>query len=100
MARVLHYVHLWQPRPDALHGGHRRRVGDLPLAESVPFAAIDFEPLLEGDAFVVSYGGEAPAISYVMATPVELWEAQDENGQVLFLEIVGLNGHKTLLSFD
>jgi hypothetical protein len=75
-------------------------VGDLPLTESAPFAAIDFDSLLKGDAFVISYGSEAPTTSHVITTPVELWEAQDVNGQVVSLEIIDLNGHKTILNFE
>jgi hypothetical protein len=77
-------------------------VGEMPMTDSTPFTAIDFDPLLKGDDddFVISFGGEAPSTSHIVSTPVELWEAQDENRKVVALEIVDLNGHKTILSFD
>ena len=75
-------------------------VGDLALAKSTPFAAIDFDPLSKGDDFVISYGSEAPTTSHVITSPVELWEAQDTNGRAVSLEIIDLNNHKTILNLD
>jgi len=75
-------------------------VGDLNLAKSTPFAAIDFDSISKGNDFVISYGSEAPTTSHVIATPAELWEVQDVNGRVLSLQIIDLNGHKTILSFE
>lgn len=75
-------------------------VGELPLAKSAPFAAIDFDSLSKGDSFVISYGSEAPSTSHVINAPVELWEALDVNGRVVSLEIIDLSGHKTILNFD
>ena len=75
-------------------------VGDLPLAKLTPFAAIDFDSLSKGNDFVISYGSEAPTTSHVITTPVELWEAQDINGRVVSLQIIDLNGHKTILNFE
>jgi hypothetical protein len=99
----------WSEFCDTFTNGNRGRllsmeiigddVGDLPLTKSTPFAAIDFDSLSKGDDFVISYGSEAPTTSHVITAPVELWEAQDVNGRVVSLEIVDLNGHKTILNF-
>ncbi|KPK13070.1 MAG: hypothetical protein AMJ56_03650 [Anaerolineae bacterium SG8_19] len=75
-------------------------VGDLSLTKSTPFAAIDFDSISKGDNFVISYGSEAPTTSHVITRPVELWETQDVKGRVVSLEIVDLDGHKTILNFD
>ena len=60
-------------------------VGDQPLAQSTPFAAIYFDSLLKGNVFVISYGSEAATTSHVNSAPVELRDAQDANDQVVSL---------------
>ncbi len=99
----------WQEYCDTFTNGNRGRpvsitvveedMGVL-LAEAVPFSAIDYDPQGKGDDFVISYGDKAPLTSHIVNVPVELWQAQDEYGKVIALEIINTENTKTILKFD
>ena len=100
----------WEEFCDTFTQGNRDRtvsieivgpeVGDQRLANAVPFSAIDFDTLYKGDTFILSYGSEAPLTTHTIPVPAELWQAQDENGVVLALEIIDTEDRKTIISFE
>jgi hypothetical protein len=73
---------------------------DNPLVSRAPLLAIDYDPAGKGDDVVVSLGRDELEASHVVKAPQELWEAQDENGKPVGLEIVAAGGEKTVLSFE
>jgi hypothetical protein len=70
------------------------------LAEATIFSAIDYDPVGKGDDFVISYGGSTPVAFHVVSTPLEVWQAQDENGKVIGLEIIDNEDRKTIIKFE
>ncbi len=87
----------WEAWCDTFTNGNRGRLvsieivsdelGAEPLAERATLIAIDYDPAGKGNNFVISYGDEAAPSRHVVAGPVALWQAQDENGLVVSLEI-------------
>ena len=73
---------------------------DWKVASQAPLLAIDYDPVGKGDDVVISLGRDSLAASHVVPAPQELWEAQDENGKVVAVQIVDKAGGKTLLSFE
>ena len=98
----------WQEYCDTFTNGNRGRVVSImivledaehALAENTIFSAIDYDPVGKGDDFVISYGEQAPLTSHIVYAPVELQQAQDENGKVVALEIIDTENQKTVLKF-
>jgi Family of unknown function (DUF5335) len=73
---------------------------DWRVASQAPLLAIDYDPAGKGDDVVISLGQDSLAASHVVQDPQELWEAQDENGKVVAVQIVDKTGAKTLLGFE
>ena len=100
----------WEEFCDTFTQGNRGRtvsievvgldVGDQRLANTVPFSAIDFDMLYKGYAFILSYGSAAPLTTHSIPEPAELWQAQDENGVVVALEIIDTEDRKTIIEFE
>ena len=74
--------------------------GAEPLADGAALVALDHDPAGKGNNFVLSYGDEAAPSSHVIAGPVALWQAQDENGLVVSLEIEAEDGSRTIVTFN
>jgi hypothetical protein len=98
----------WEAWCDTFTNGNRGRqirmevVGDElgaePLVDGAGLVALDYDPAGKGNNFVISYGDEAAPSSHVVADPVALWQAQDENGLVVSLEIEDQDGGRTIVT--
>ncbi len=73
--------------------------GDQAAVKQGPLMAIDYDPVGKGNDIVVSTGVGELDYSHTINAPVELWQAQNDNGVVHALEIVDQNNVKTILSF-
>ena len=71
-----------------------------PLVDGAALVALDYDPAGKGNNFVFSYGDEAAPSSHVVAGPVALWQAQDENGLVVSLEIEAEDGSRTIVTLN
>jgi hypothetical protein len=69
------------------------------LAEETIFSAIDYDPEDKGDLFIVSYGNQAPLTTHVVDMPLELWQAQNEVGKVILLQIIDAEEKKLMIEF-
>lgn len=49
---------------------------------------------------MISYGNQAPLTTHIVNMPLELWQAQDENGKVIALEIIDAEDRKTIIKFE
>jgi hypothetical protein len=67
------------------------------LVDGAPFVAIDYDPTDKGNDMVVTYGDEQEPSGHVISGPVALWQAQDENGLVVSVEIEAEGGTKTIV---
>jgi len=98
----------WEAWCDTFTNGNRGRllrieivgdeVGAEPLADGAGLVALDYDPAGKGKDFVISYGDEGAPSSHVIADPVALWQAQDENGLVVSLEIEDQRGGRTIVT--
>ena len=73
---------------------------DQPMVSRAPLLAIDYGPQGKGDNVVISLGRDTIAASHVVQSPRELWQAQDENGKVVSLQITGAGGQKTIVTLE
>ena len=90
--------------------GNRRRLlkiemvsdelGAESLADGAALVAIDYDPAGKGNNFVINYGDDAAPASHVITKPVALWQAQDENGLVVSLEIEAEGSSRTIVTLD
>ena len=48
---------------------------------------------------MISYGDKAPLTTHVVNTPLELWQAQNEVGKVILLEIIDAQERKLVIEF-
>jgi hypothetical protein len=74
-------------------------IGDQPLTDAAPLFAIDYDPADKGDDLVITTGRDDVDYSHTISDPVEICEAQDDNGKVVALEVVDRKGAKTILVF-
>ena len=98
----------WQEFSETFTNGNRGRVVDITivsedvgelLAEGTIFSAIDYDPIGKGDEMLISYGGSTPVAYHTVTMPLEIWQAQDENGKVIALEIIDAQERKTIIKF-
>jgi hypothetical protein len=75
-------------------------LGVQPMVEGATLVALDYDPAGKGNNFVISYGDETAPSSHVVAGPVALWQAQDENGLVVSLEIEAEDGSRTVITLS
>jgi hypothetical protein len=75
-------------------------LGVQPMLEGATLVALDYDPAGKGNDFVISYGDEAAPASHVVAKPVALWQAQDENGLVVSLDIETEGGSRTVITLN
>jgi hypothetical protein len=74
-------------------------VGDQPLSDAAPLFAIDFDPAGKGDDLMITTGLDEVDYTHKIIDPLEIWESQDDNSKVIALEVIDLNGSKTILAF-
>ncbi|MFN2185330.1 MAG: DUF5335 family protein [Anaerolineae bacterium] len=97
----------WEEWCDLFTNGNRGRLigietvdaesGAQPLTNGVALVAVDYDPEGEGNDFVLSYGDEQAPSRHTVAGPVALWQAQDQNGVVVSLEIEDERGGRTIV---
>ena len=60
--------------------------------------AVDYDPPMQGNHIIVTTGENEVDYSHTIDSPVELWRAQRDDGEISSLEIIDDNGVKTILS--
>lgn len=73
-------------------------LGAEPLADGAALVAIDYDPAGKGKDFLISYGDAQAPSRHVIDGPVALWQAQDENGLVVSLEIEDQGGGRAIIT--
>ena len=74
-------------------------VGDEPMADDMPFVAVDYDTITKGNDFVITYGEERAPTSHVIQAPTRLWLAEDDEGKVVSLEFEDDNDGHTIINF-
>ena len=100
----------WEEWCDTFTNGNRGRLirievvsdelGAELLADGAALVALDYDPAGKGYNFVISYGDEAAPSSHVIVKPVAPWQAQDENGVVVSLEIEDEGGSRVVVTLN
>ena len=75
-------------------------VGAEPLVDGAALVALDYDPADKGNNFVISYGVETAPSSHVVAGPTAVWQAQDESGLVVSLDIEVEGGNRTVITLS
>ncbi len=93
---------------ETITSGDRGRKVNIPLinedvskrlVEGTVFSAIDYDSDGKGDVFVISYSDQAPITTHVVNMPLELWQAQNEVGEVIPLQINDAEEKKLVIEF-
>ena len=71
--------------------------GDQPAANQGPLMAVDYDPVGKGNDIVITTGIDEIDYSHTIQAPAEVWQAQNDDGEVSALEIVDQNNVKTVL---
>ena len=72
--------------------------GDSGQAKQGKLLAVDYDPVDEGNDFVVTTGVDEVDYTHTIEAPVEVWKVQQDSGEVAALEIINQNNVKTILS--
>ena len=100
----------WLEFFDLLSDGNRGRsiaievisseIGDEELIKNAPLFSVVCDPPDKGNDRVIETGKEQVNYAHTVTSPTEVWEAQDENGKVVALEIKDESGTQTILRFE
>ena len=71
--------------------------GEQPIVDAAPLFAIDYDPVHKGNDLVISTGRDAVDYSHTVIAPTEIWQAQDDSGEVTALEIINQNDSRTII---
>jgi hypothetical protein len=72
--------------------------GDSGQFKQGKLLAVDYDPVDKGNDIVVTTGTDEVDYTHTIEAPVEVWQAQQDSGQVAALEIIDQNNVKTILS--
>ena len=72
--------------------------GDSGQAQQGKLMSVAYDPVGKGNDIVVTTGEDEIEYSHTINAPVEVWKAQQDDGQVAALEIIDQNQTKTILS--
>jgi hypothetical protein len=73
--------------------------GDSGQAKQGNLLAVDYDPVDKGNDIVVTTGVDEVDYSHTIEAPIEVWKAQQDDGEIASLEIIDQNNVKTILSF-
>lgn len=71
--------------------------GAQPIVDAAPLFAIDYDPVNKGNDLVISTGKDSVTNSHTISAPTEIWQAQNDNGEVTALEVINQNNFRTII---
>ena len=74
--------------------------GDTGQMKQGKLMGVAYDPLGKGNDIVVTTGEGEVDYTHTIAAPVEVWQAQQDTGEVAALEIIDQNNVKTILSLN
>lgn len=69
------------------------------LIDEIPLMSINYESQLKGDDMVISVGVDSMKLNHIINAPLELWETQNDSGDVTSMEIIDYNNNEYILTF-
>lgn len=73
--------------------------GNLIPIQNAPLWSLVYDPVNKGNDLIIATGKSEVTYSHTILAPKTVWEAQDQNGKVVALEIVDQSGTQTILHF-
>jgi len=73
--------------------------GDSGQVKQGKLMAVNYDPHGKGNDIVVTTGVDEIDYSHTIKAPLEVWQSQQDNGEVLALEIIDQNSVKTVIGF-
>jgi len=71
--------------------------GEERITNSAPLLAVDYDPQDKGDDIVIATGRDGIDYTHTIASPMEVWEEEDEQGNIVSLEITDRSGVRTVV---
>jgi len=69
------------------------------LIEEIPLMGINYSSQFKGYDMVISVGVDRLKLNHIINAPLELWETQNEIGDVTSMEIIDYNNNEYILTF-
>lgn len=69
------------------------------LIEEIPLMSVNYNSQLKGYDMVISVGMDYLKLNHIINAPLELWETQNERGDVTSMEIIDYNNNEYILTF-
>jgi hypothetical protein len=74
-------------------------IGDQTLTDAMPLLAIDYDPANKGDDLIITAGLDKIDYTHKISAPAEIWELQDDNGNVVSVEVINGKGERNIIVF-
>ena len=74
--------------------------GDVGATRQGQLLAVDYDPVGKGNDIVVTTGVDQIDYSHTIPSPVEVWQAENDNGRINAIEIIDQNNVKTIVSLE
>jgi len=72
-------------------------IGDQKPIEKAPLWSLIYDPVNKGNDLTIEIGRDRVAYAHTIQAPTAVWEAQDENGVVVALEIRAEDGTQVVM---
>lgn len=69
------------------------------LIEEIPLMGINYSSQFKGYDMVISVGVDCMKLNHIINAPLELWETQNESGDVTSMEIIDYYNNEYILTF-
>lgn len=69
------------------------------LIDEIPLMSVNYDSQLKGDDMVISVGVDSMKLNHIINAPLELWETQNDCGDVTSMEIIDYNNNEYILTF-
>lgn len=73
--------------------------GNLEPVKDTPLMAIVCDPPGKGNDIVIETGKREVNYAHTVASPTEVWEAQEDSGKLVALKVKDASGGQTIVSF-
>ncbi|RXP44778.1 hypothetical protein EC396_16585 [Lutibacter sp. HS1-25] len=69
------------------------------LVDEIPLMSVNYNYQFKGYDMVISVGGDAVELNHIINAPLELWETQNDYGDITSIEIIDFNNNEYIVTF-
>jgi hypothetical protein len=69
------------------------------LVDEIPLMSVNYEYQFKGCDMVISVGGDSVELNHIINAPLELWETQNDYGDVTAIEIIDFYNNEYIVTF-